>query len=90
MPDDESALALLGRTGPLAVSSATPDSPPPRPPMKRRRCSATTSISTSTGSAIGNVLDIIDLSGDVPVPARGPITAEELREIVPELIDLDG
>ena len=34
---------------------------------------------------------IIDLSGDVPrILRRGPITAEELREIVPELIDLDG
>jgi L-threonylcarbamoyladenylate synthase len=34
---------------------------------------------------------IVDLSGDVPrILRRGPIGAEELREIVTELIDLDG
>ncbi|RAE45300.1 threonylcarbamoyl-AMP synthase, partial [Burkholderia multivorans] len=34
---------------------------------------------------------IADLPGDVPrIVRRGPIRAEELREIIPDLADLDG
>ena len=94
MPDDEYALSLLSRTGPLAVSSANISGRP----------AATTADEAQ--EMLGDDVDIyvdggaresgmssaiIDLSGDHPrIARRGPITAEQLREIVPELIDLDG
>lgn len=94
MPDDEYALALLGRTGPLAVSSANISGQP-----------AATSADEAQemfGEDVDIYLDggaresglastIIDLSGDTArIVRQGPITAETLREVVPDLIDLDG
>ena len=44
MPDHELTLAILERTGPLAVSSAnTTGQPRPPPPRRPRRCSGTRS-----------------------------------------------
>lgn len=93
MPDDEAALALLGRTGPLAVSSANISGQP-----------AATSADEAE-DMLGNDVDIylnggertsgiastiIDLSGEVPrMVRRGPIDIEEVRDIVPDIMDLD-
>lgn len=94
MPDDESALALLGRTGPLAVSSANiSGQPAARTADKAQEMLGDDVDIYVDGGAreSGRSSTIIDLSGDVPrILRRGPITADDLREIVPELIDLDG
>lgn len=94
MPDDDDALALLARTGPLAVSSANISGKP--------AASSADAAQDMLGSDVEIYLDggertagtastIIDLSGDTPrIVRQGPITAEELREIVPDLLDLDG
>nr|WP_209044294.1 L-threonylcarbamoyladenylate synthase [Brevibacterium marinum] len=94
MPDDEYALALLGRTGPLAVSSANVSGQP-----------AATSADAAM-EMLGDDVDIyidggvrssgvsstiVDLTADVPrIVREGPVSTEDLREIVPDIIDLDG
>ena len=94
MPDDESALALLGRTGPLAVSSANISGQPAAQTADEAQEMLGDDVDIYVDGGVrdsGMSSTIIDLSGDVPrILRRGPITAEELREIVPELIDLDG
>ena len=94
MPDDESALALLARTGPLAVSSANISGQPAAQTADEAQEMLGDDVDIYVDGGVrgsGMSSTIIDLSGDVPrILRRGPITAEELREIVPELIDLDG
>lgn len=94
MPDDESALALLGRTGPLAVSSANISGQPAARTADEAQEMLGDDVDIYVDGGAresGRSSTIIDLSGDVPrILRRGPITAEDLREIVPELIDLDG
>ncbi|WP_025776921.1 L-threonylcarbamoyladenylate synthase [Brevibacterium sp. VCM10] len=94
MPDDESALALLARTGPLAVSSANISGQPAAQTADEAQEMLGDDIDIYVDGGVrgsGMSSTIIDLSGDVPrILRRGPITAEELREIVPGLIDLDG
>lgn len=94
MPDEESALALLGRTGPLAVSSANISGQPAARTADEAQEMLGDDVDIYVDGGVreaGLSSTIIDLSGDVPrILRRGPITAEDLREIVPELIDLDG
>ncbi|MGC2939971.1 MULTISPECIES: L-threonylcarbamoyladenylate synthase [unclassified Brevibacterium] len=94
MPDDEAALSLLGRTGPLAVSSANISGRPAaqNADEAQEMLGDDVDIYVDGGAReSGTSSTIIDLSGDVPrILRRGPITADQLREIVPELIDLDG
>ncbi|UVI37641.1 L-threonylcarbamoyladenylate synthase [Brevibacterium spongiae] len=94
MPDDEYALALLGRTGPLAVSSANISGRPAatNADEAQEMLGDDVDIYVDGGAReSGMSSTIVDLSGDVPrIVRRGPIDAEELREIVPDLIDLDG
>ena len=91
MPDHELALALLSRTGPLAVSSANRNGKPP----------ATTVLEAATalGDAVGVYLDdgptpgtvpstIIDATGERPRIVRdGALSAERLAEVAPELLE---
>ena len=94
MPDDEYALALLGRTGPLAVSSANTTGEPAATSADAAQdmLGSDVEIYLDGGErTAGTASTIIDLSGDVPrIVRNGPITAEQLREIVPDLRDLDG
>jgi L-threonylcarbamoyladenylate synthase len=94
MPDDEYALALLGRTGPLAVSSANISGRPAATTADEAQEMLGEDVDIYVDGGTRESLmssTIVDLSGDVPrILRRGPIGAEELREIVPELIDLDG
>ncbi|GAA1503269.1 L-threonylcarbamoyladenylate synthase [Brevibacterium permense] len=94
MPDDESALALLGRTGPLAVSSANISGQPAARTADEAQEMLGDDVDIYVDGGVresGISSTIIDLSGDVPrILRRGPITADDLREIVPELVDLDG
>ena len=94
MPDDEHALALLTRTGPLAVSSANISGKPAATSADEAQdmLGSDVEIYLDGGErTAGTASTIIDLSGDTPrIVRQGPITAEELREIVPDLLDLDG
>ncbi|WP_137825927.1 L-threonylcarbamoyladenylate synthase [Brevibacterium sp. 2SA] len=94
MPDDEYALALLGRTGPLAVSSANTTGEPAATSADAAQDMLGSDVEIyldGGGRDSGRSSTIVDLSGDVPRIVRtGPITAEQLREIVPDLRDLDG
>ena len=94
MPDDDYALALLTRTGPLAVSSANTSGHPP--------ATSADEASEMLGEDVDIYLDggdrtsgvsstIVDLTSDPPrIVREGPVSAEDLREVVPELLDLDG
>src|SRR5699024_3938826 len=94
IPDDAYALPLLSRTGPLAVSSANISGRPAATTADEAQEMLGDDVDIYVdggprGSGMSST--IIDLSGDHPrIARRGPITAEQLREIVPELIDLDG
>lgn len=94
MPDDEYALALLSRTGPLAVSSANLSGRPAATTVDEAQemLGDDVDIYVDGGARTSGLSStIIDLSGDAPrMVRRGPIESAQLREIVPELIDLDG
>lgn len=93
MPDHPVALSLLARTGPLAVSSAN-----------RTGMAAATTVEEAEdmlGESVDVYLDDGPASGGVPstivdvtAPAMrllrpGALTAEELRKVVPDLVDDD-
>lgn len=94
MPDDDYTLALLARTGPLAVSSANISGQP--------AATSADEASEMLGEDVDIYIDggerasgmsstIVDLTSDPPRIVRGgPVSADELREVVPELLDLDG
>ncbi|MGO2943410.1 MAG: L-threonylcarbamoyladenylate synthase [Brevibacterium aurantiacum] len=94
MPDDEYALALLGRTGPLAVSSANVSGSPAATSADEAMEMLGDDIDIYVDGGVresGISSTIVDLTGDVPKIVReGPVTSDELREIVPDLLDLDG
>lgn len=94
MPDDEYALALLGRTGPLAVSSANTSGEPAATSADAamEMLGDDVDIYVDGGErASGMSSTIIDLTSEVPrIVREGPVTIEELREIVPDIIGLDG
>ncbi|MEE6288082.1 L-threonylcarbamoyladenylate synthase [Georgenia sp. MJ173] len=89
MPDEETALALLARTGPLAVSSAN----------RNGRPAATTVLEAATalGDAVSVYLDggptsgsvpstIIDATGEVlRIVREGALSLAQLAEVAPEL-----
>jgi len=84
MPDDELALDLIARTGPLAVSSANRSGHPPATTMLDARL--------QLGAAVAVYLDggprpsatpssIVDLTGDEPKLLReGALSAAQLRD----------
>lgn len=94
MPDDEYALALLGRTGPLAVSSANISGKPAATSADEALEMLGDDVDIYVDGGVresGVSSTIVDLTGDVPrIVREGPVTIDELREIVPDIIDLDG
>lgn len=94
MPDDEVALALLQRTGPLAVSSANRSGRPP--------ATAVIEAASAFGDEVAVYLDggrsaglvpstIVDATGQVPRIVRGgALGAERLAEVVPGILGVDG
>jgi L-threonylcarbamoyladenylate synthase len=93
MPDHQVALSLLARTGPLAVSSAN-----------RTGMVAAMSVDEAEdmlGESVDVYLDDGPVSGGVPssivdvtAPALrlmrpGALTLDDLREVVPDLVDED-
>ncbi|MCF2574516.1 MULTISPECIES: L-threonylcarbamoyladenylate synthase [unclassified Brevibacterium] len=94
MPDDEYALALLGRTGPLAVSSANTSGEPAATSADEAMEMLGDDVDIYVDGGVrasGISSTIIDLTSEVPrIVREGPVTIEELREIVPDVIGLDG
>ena len=94
MPDDPDALALLGETGPLAVSSANTHGEP--------AAETISAAESMLGDSVGIYLDggprsgqgsstIVDMTSDPPrVVREGPLTLDRLREVVPGLVGVSG
>jgi L-threonylcarbamoyladenylate synthase len=93
MPDDEVALALLSRTGPLAVSSANMTGRPAASTVGEAEEMLGESVAVYLdGGHLGGGLasTIVDGTAGVPTILRlGAIPLERLREVVPDIQDLD-
>ncbi len=91
MPDDDCALALLSRTGPLAVSSANISGQPAATSADEAQEMLGDSVDIYLDGGVrssGLASTIVDLSGDVPrIVRQGPLAAADLAEILPELSD---
>ncbi|MBD9698469.1 threonylcarbamoyl-AMP synthase [Flavimobilis sp. GY10621] len=91
MPDHPAALALLRRTGPLAVSSAnlTGQAAALEVADAAAQLGGAVAVYLDGGPVPGGVAStIVDATGDVPVVVRaGAISLERLREVVPGLRD---
>ena len=87
MPDDECALALLRRTGPMAVSSANTTGRPAALDAAdaREQLGAAVSLYLDGGPAAGAVAStIVDATGDVlRVVRSGALGLDELRAVSP-------
>lgn len=94
IPAHDAALALLARTGPLAVSSANLTGAPPATNIQlaRAQLSSAVSVYLDAGTSPGGVAStIVDATGDTPkVVRRGALDLERLRQIVPEIMDGAG
>ncbi|WP_029088851.1 L-threonylcarbamoyladenylate synthase [Brevibacterium album] len=94
MPDDADALALLGETGPLAVSSANTHGEPAAETAEQASAMLGESVSVylDAGPRSGQGSStIVDMTVDPPRIVRaGPISAEALAGVVPEIAELDG
>jgi L-threonylcarbamoyladenylate synthase len=92
MPDHPLALELLGRTGPLAVSSANRSGHPPATTVfaARAELGSTVAVYLDGGPTPGPVPStIVDVSqpGQAPRILRlGTIGADELRAVAPDVI----
>jgi len=84
MPDDELALDLIGRTGPLAVSSANRTGHPPATTMldARLQLGAAVAVYLDGGQRpSGTPSSIVDLTGETPRLLReGALSADQLRD----------
>jgi tRNA threonylcarbamoyl adenosine modification protein (Sua5/YciO/YrdC/YwlC family) len=91
MPLHPVALDLLARTGPLAVSSANRSGSPAALTAQQARdqLGETVSVYLDAGPCVaGQASTIVDLTLSPPRLLRaGPVTVEQLREIVPDLAD---
>jgi tRNA threonylcarbamoyl adenosine modification protein (Sua5/YciO/YrdC/YwlC family) len=89
MPLDRVALAVLERTGPLAVSSANRSGMPPAVEAAEAEQQLGTSVEVYLdGGPAGDPVPstIVDLTGDAPRVLRlGALSVEELRAVVPDL-----
>jgi tRNA threonylcarbamoyl adenosine modification protein (Sua5/YciO/YrdC/YwlC family) len=89
MPLDRVALAVLERTGPLAVSSANRSGLPPAADAAEAARQLGTAVEVYLdGGPAGEPVPstIVDLTGPVPAVLRlGALAVEELRAVVPDL-----
>ena len=98
VPDDEIALELLSRTGPLAVSSANRTGQPAASTAEMAFEQLGESVDVyleagvrpvDGGQSLGST--IIDCTLKPPRVVRvGALSNEQLRVVVPELLDIDG
>jgi L-threonylcarbamoyladenylate synthase len=92
MPLDRVALAVLERTGPLAVSSANRSGMPPAVDAAEaaRQLGTAVDVYLDAGPAGDDALPstIVDLTGDTPRVLRlGALSLDELKSVVPDLLD---
>jgi L-threonylcarbamoyladenylate synthase len=91
MPQHDVALALIERTGPLAVSSANRTGFPPATTVAdaERQLDGAVDVYLDAGECAGGVPStIVDVTGAVPRLLRaGAIDVAALREVVPDLIE---
>ena len=88
MPDHPAALALLGRTGPLEVSSANLTGQPAALTAAdaERQLGSSVQVYLDGGPVPGGVASTIVYATDgLRVVRAGAISAERLREVVPAL-----
>jgi tRNA A37 threonylcarbamoyladenosine synthetase subunit TsaC/SUA5/YrdC len=89
MPDDEAALELLGRTGPLAVSSANVTGEPAATDADEaeRMLGASVEVVLDDGPSPGTTAStILDCTGKRPRILRaGALTVEELAPVLEDL-----
>lgn len=94
MPDHPAALALLRRTGPLAVSSANLSGSPAATSVEEAHAQLGDSVSVylDGGRAPGGIAStIVDATGDAPRIVRaGAIGWDALREVAPVLPQEDA
>ncbi len=90
MPAHPVALDLLTRTGPMAVSSANRTGSPPALTMAdaRDQLGESVTVYLDGGTCADPVpSSIVDLTGSDPVLRRaGAVSAEAIREIIPDLV----
>jgi len=93
MPMHPVALEVLAQTGPMAVSSANQTGSPPASTAAeaREQLKYAVRVYLESGPLRDSVPStIVDLSRDIPrVLRRGAITIEQLREVVPDIQDID-
>ncbi|MGH3434193.1 MAG: L-threonylcarbamoyladenylate synthase, partial [Thermocrispum sp.] len=91
MPDNELALDLLGRTGPLAVSSANRTGRPAATNADdaEKMLAESVAVYLDDGEVSGGTSStIVDATGDPPRVLRaGAVGLEQLREVVPSIED---
>jgi tRNA threonylcarbamoyl adenosine modification protein (Sua5/YciO/YrdC/YwlC family) len=88
MPDHPAALALLRRTGPLAVSSANRTGEPAALTAQEaeRQLGDAVQVYLDGGPALGGIAStIVDATDGLRVVRAGAIPLERLREVVPAL-----
>jgi L-threonylcarbamoyladenylate synthase len=94
MPDNEIALELISRTGPLATSSANRSGHPAATTMldARLQLGASVSVYLDGGPSTESLASsIVDVTGDVPRVLRaGAIDMGRLREIAPHIEEPPG
>jgi tRNA threonylcarbamoyl adenosine modification protein (Sua5/YciO/YrdC/YwlC family) len=89
VPLDRIALAVLEKTGPLAVSSANRSGMPPAVDAAEAARQLGTAVEVyldggPSGDAVPST--IVDLTGDIPTVLRmGALSLQELQEVVPDL-----
>jgi tRNA threonylcarbamoyl adenosine modification protein (Sua5/YciO/YrdC/YwlC family) len=93
MPLHPVAIELLETTGPMAVSSANRHAQPPAQTaaQAREQLGDDVAVYLEDGPAAGGVAStIVDLTGDTPRILRlGAISADALREVVPDIVGGD-
>jgi L-threonylcarbamoyladenylate synthase len=92
MPLHPLTLELIAATGPLAVSSANRTGRPPAltADAAEEQLAEAVAVYLDAGPVTGTVPStIVDLTGDAPRVVRpGPVSAERLRALLPELVEL--
>ena len=93
MPDDADALALLAETGPLAVSSANTHGAPAAKTVEeaQRMLGESVGIYLDGGPRSGQASStIVDMTSQPPrILREGPLSLEQLREVLPDLVGPD-
>ena len=92
MPLHPIALDLLGRTGPMAVSSANRSGQPPATTAEQARAQLGSSVAVyldggPTAADVPSTIVDCSVAGEAPRVLRlGAVSGDRLREVVPEVV----